>query len=66
VATLVRHGGYVIINAANISTAGRVTPLAWDIADVVSEHLTFRQESFLCWDQQPAWIIGDYSTASCS
>lgn len=60
VATLLRHGGYVIINAANITTAGGVTPLAWDIAGVVSEHLTFRQESFLCWDQQPTWITGDY------
>jgi DNA modification methylase len=60
VASLLRPGGHLVINAANILAGGRVTPLAWDIARVVSEHLVFRQESFLCWDHQPTWMSGDY------
>lgn len=60
VATLLRPGGHLVINAANIVTDGTVTPLAWDIARVVSTHLVFQQESFLCWDHQPTWMSGDY------
>jgi len=60
VATLLRPGGHLVLNAANIVTAGKVTPLAWDIARVVSRCLTFCQESFLCWDSQPTWMSGDY------
>lgn len=60
VASLLRPGGHLVINAANILTDATVTPLAWDIARVVSEHLVFRQESFLCWDHQPTWMSGDY------
>lgn len=60
VASVLRPGGHLVINAANIVTDARVTSLAWDIARVVSEHLIFRQESFLCWDRQPTWMSGDY------
>jgi hypothetical protein len=60
VAALLRPGGHLVLNAANIVTAGTVTPLAWDIARVVSGCLTFCQESFLCWDHQPTWMSGDY------
>jgi DNA modification methylase len=60
VASLLRPGGHLAINAANIVTGGTVTTLAWDIARVVSAHLVFRQESFLCWDHQPTWMSGDY------
>lgn len=60
VASLLRPGGHLVINAANIVTESAVTPLAWDLARAASQHLVFRQESFLCWDRQPTWMSGDY------
>lgn len=60
VAGLLRPGGHAVVNVANIDYAGVVTPLAWDVAHVIGEHLTFRQEVFLCWDDQPEEITGDY------
>lgn len=60
VAVLLRPGAYAVINVANISTGDTITPLAWDVARAVAQHLTLRQESFLCWDQQPSEITGDY------
>ncbi|MGI5212476.1 TRM11 family SAM-dependent methyltransferase [Plantactinospora sp. CA-290183] len=60
VAVLLRPGGHAVINVANIKTRGTLTPLAWDVARTVAHHLTLRQESFLCWDEQPDGISGDY------
>jgi len=60
VAQLLRPGGHAVINVANLAEQGTITPLAWDIARTVSRHLTLRHESFLCWDQQPPGISGDY------
>lgn len=60
VAGLLRPGGHVVVNVANLLTGVTVTPLAWDLARAVAEHLVLRQEVFLCWDQQPAGISGDY------
>jgi DNA modification methylase len=60
VAQLLRPGRHAVINVANIEEAGRVTTLAWDVARAVADHLALRQESFLCWDHQPAGISGDY------
>jgi SAM-dependent methyltransferase len=60
VAALLRPGGHAVINVANLRTGSTVTPLAWDIARTVAGHLVLRQEVFLCWDQQPAGISGDY------
>ena len=37
-----------------------VTPLAWDVGRVVAQHLTFRGETFLCWDRHPPGHAGDY------
>ena len=45
---------------ANLVTDGHVTPLAWDVGRVVSEHLTFLGETFLCWDVHPPGLAGDY------
>lgn len=61
VAELLRPGGHAVLNVANISHEGMVTPLAWDIARVVSQHLTFERETFLCWDSAPEWLTGDYA-----
>lgn len=60
VAELLRPDGYAVINVANLTIGGTITPLAWDVARAVSGHLALRQEVFLCWDQQPAGISGDY------
>jgi DNA modification methylase len=60
VAGLVRPAGHVVVNVANLISDGVVTPLAWDIAHGISQHLTFRQEILLCWDQQPSWLSSDY------
>jgi len=60
VAQLLHPGGYAVINVANLVTQGTISTLAWDIGRAVSSHLTLRQEVFLCWDQQPEGISGDY------
>lgn len=60
VAELLRPRGHAVVNVANLVTADAFTPLAWDIGQRVSEFLTLRQDLFLCWDQQPPGISGDY------
>jgi DNA modification methylase len=60
VASLLRVGGHAVVNVANISHLGIVTTLAWDVGRVVSRHLRFRQEVFVCWDQPPPDLTGDY------
>jgi tRNA G10 N-methylase Trm11 len=60
VAELLRPGGHAVLNVATIVTGDTITPLAWDLAQRVSAHLILRQEVFICWDQQPPRISGDY------
>lgn len=60
VAELMRPGGHVVVNIANIVTGSTVMPLAWDVARAVSRHLTFKQEIHVCWDEQPGWLSADY------
>lgn len=60
VAEVLRPGGHLVVNVANIKVGDAVTPLAWDVARVVSAHLAFSQEVYVCWDQQPAELTGDY------
>jgi len=60
VAGLLRPGGHAVINVGNMQDDGVVTTLAWDLAREVSEHLRFVREVFLCWDEQPEWLTGDY------
>jgi DNA modification methylase len=60
VADLLRPGGHAVVNVANIKVGTTVTTLAWDMAQTISRHLTLVQESFLCWDEQPAELTGDY------
>lgn len=59
-AGLLRPGGQVVVNVANLATGDVVTPLAWDVGRAVSEHLRFRGETFLCWDEHPPGHAGDY------
>jgi len=60
VASLLRVGGHAVLNVANLVTGDVVTPLAWDVGRVVSAHLAFRGETFLCWDEHPPGHAGDY------
>lgn len=60
VASLLRPGGHVVVNVANVVHAGVLTTLAWDVARVVGRHLPLQQECYLAWDSQPPDISGDY------
>lgn len=60
VAELLRPGGHAVVNVANLATGDVVTPLAWDVGRVISAHLRFRGETFLCWDEHPPGHAGDY------
>jgi len=64
VADVLRPGGHVVVNVANLVTPGQggdvVTPLAWDVGRVVGAHLAFQGETFLCWDEHPPGLAGDY------
>lgn len=60
VLTLLRPGGHLVINAANIRTGDVVTPLAWDIKRAVAAHADFLSQSTLEWDEPPDWLSEDY------
>lgn len=55
-------GGHLAVNAANIRYKDCVTPLAWDLARVLESlpGLEFRGETYLEWDEPPAWMQADY------
>ncbi|MFZ2015427.1 MAG: DNA methyltransferase [Nocardioides sp.] len=55
-----RPHGYLVINAATIRSGDFVTSLAWDIVHMLRPHLAFQGETYLRWDQPPAFICGDY------
>ena len=61
VATLLRPGGRLVINVANVvATDGSVTPLASDMAGVIDEHVPLLGVTTLRWDAPPAGLDGDY------
>ncbi|MEJ3742327.1 DNA methyltransferase [Actinomycetes bacterium KLBMP 9797] len=60
VVDLLRPGGHLVINVANIKVGDAFTPLAWDMARVVAAHIPLSHEVFLCWDEQPEELTGDY------
>jgi len=61
VVTLLRPGGQLVINVANvIATDGTVTPLASDMAGVIEEHVPLMGVTTLEWDEPPAGLDGDY------
>jgi len=60
-AALLRPGGQAVVNVGNpVALGGSVTPLASDMAEVISEHLTLLGTTVLRWDEPPAGIAGDY------
>lgn len=61
VATLLRPGGQLVVNVANVvSTEGIVTTLASDLAGVLDRHLPLLGITTLRWDVPPAGLDGDY------
>jgi SAM-dependent methyltransferase len=60
VAELLRPGGYLVINVANVWGADSVTPLAWDIGSAVAARLPFHGEIYLDWDPPLEYLSGDY------
>jgi SAM-dependent methyltransferase len=61
VATLLRPGGRLAVNAANVvDSDGSVTPLASDMATLIDEHIPLLGVTTLQWDEPPAGLDGDY------
>ena len=61
VATLLRPGGRLVVNVANVvATDGSVTPLAGDMASVIDKHVPLLGVTTLRWDKPPAGLDGDY------
>lgn len=48
---LMKPTGTVILEVANLKREGRVTTLAWDVAQEISKVLRFAGEVVVCWDQ---------------
>ena len=46
-----RPAGTVVLEIANIKRNGRVTTLAWDVAQEISQVLRFEGEVVVCWDK---------------
>lgn len=59
-AALLQPGGHAVVNVANVVTGDHVTALAWDVGRVIGAHLAFQGETFLCWDEHPPGLAGDY------
>jgi len=61
VATLLRPGGRLVVNVANVvATDGSVTALASDMAGVIDGHVPLLGVTTLQWDEPPAGLDGDY------
>ena len=55
--TVLEPGGHVVIDIANMKHHGRVTTLAWDVADRVSNVFEFEGETVVTWT--PAYADSD-------
>jgi DNA modification methylase len=60
VAGLLRPGGHLALNVANTVQDGVLTPLAFDLAGVVREHLTLVHDVVVCWDGPPWGVAADF------
>lgn len=60
VASLLRPGGHLVLNVANIRHGEHTTALAWDVARAVGHVLPFIGETVLRWDVLPHDFTGDY------
>ncbi len=50
-AVLMKPTSKALVEVSNLKVSGGVTPLAWDIAQVLSEVLSFDGEVVICWDK---------------
>jgi hypothetical protein len=57
---LLRPGGHLVVNVANIRHGGHTTALAWDVARVIGGVLPFLGETVVVWDVLPHDLTGDY------
>jgi len=57
---ILRPGGHLVLNVANIRHAGHTTALAWDVARAVGAVLPFQGETVVHWDTLPHDFTGDY------
>ncbi|HEX5969854.1 MAG TPA: DNA methyltransferase [Intrasporangium sp.] len=57
---LLRPGGHLVVNVANIRHGGHTTALAWDVARAVGRVLPFLGETVIVWDVLPHDLTGDY------
>lgn len=56
---LLRPGGHLVINVADIENGRAFTPLARDVSERVARHAELVREIRLCWDERPAGIVDD-------
>lgn len=57
---LLKPGGFLVMNVANIRYRGVTTRLAWDVAEAVDAHIPFLAESVIVWDELPHDFTADY------
>jgi DNA modification methylase len=56
---LLRPGGHLVMNVADIETEGAITPLARDVSERVIRHANPLREIPICWDEPPSGIVDD-------
>ncbi|MFD1514612.1 DNA methyltransferase [Halomarina rubra] len=57
---VLRDGGHVLVDVANLRFEGAVTTLAWDVAEVVAERFWFEGEVVVTWEQPSDSSDGAY------
>jgi DNA modification methylase len=58
--SLLRPGGHLVVNVANIDTGEHFTPLAWDVGRLLARVGRLTQDVFVCWDRSWHDLAGDY------
>lgn len=57
---LLRPGGFLVMNVANIRYRDVTTALAWDVRTAIDPVIPFIAESTIVWDELPHDFTGDY------
>lgn len=58
-AAMVKHGGWVVWNVADIHAADHTTPLITDCLRVLEQHLEHEETIEISWDQYPHDLVRD-------
>lgn len=56
---LLRPGGHLVINVANVDSGGTITPLRTDLSDRVARQAELVRVIPICWDEQPPGLRDD-------